>query len=445
MSGVAPDGGLYLPERWPTVSAGAQSRFGAMPFAEVAADVLSLFAGKALSDRELKEMTTRAFAAFDTPLVAPLRRIDDDTHLLELFHGPTLAFKDLAMRMLAEFYDWALEGHARGKTIIGATSGDTGGAAVSAFGGSPSAEIFMLHPKGRISDVQRRLMTTSTAANIVNIAIDGSFDDCQRIVKLLFADERLNRSFDLGAVNSINFMRIAVQAVYYFTAAASLGRPATFVVPTGNFGDAFAGHAARSMGLSVVRIVAAVNRNDVVKHAITTGVYQPTAVVPTSSPSMDIQAASNFERLIFETSGRDGRVVSDLMATFERDRRMTVPDEARRAIAGVFSAESAADSEVDAMMRAFQEKHGAIIDPHTAVGLVACAKLRSEGVVEGPVICLATAHPAKFPDAVRRACGVAPALPLRHQELMKRKERLTEAPADAAVVRAIIENRSRFC
>ncbi|HBS34544.1 MAG TPA: threonine synthase, partial [Parvularcula sp.] len=275
LSGLAPGGGLYMPERWPALA--DPDAFAEIPFGQAAARVLALYAGDEIGFDRLHKMAERAYAGFEHAAVAPLRPLADDLDLLELFHGPTLAFKDVAMRMLAELYGWALQDAVRGKTIIGATSGDTGGAAVAAFAGKANVEVFMLHPRGRISDVQRRMMTTGSAANIRNIAVDGTFDDCQRIVKTLFADEVLARACDLGGVNSINWVRLAVQSTYFLTAAAQ--RPvAAFVVPTGNFGDIFAGFAAKRMGARVGLLIAATNRNDIVRRAIESGVYSPSRV-----------------------------------------------------------------------------------------------------------------------------------------------------------------------
>ncbi|NWG92556.1 MAG: threonine synthase [Parvularculaceae bacterium] len=444
LSGLAPDGGLYMPAAWPALPAEAIAEFPGRRFPDVAARILAEFAGPELSARDILAMAERAFAAFDPPEVAPLRPLGGEDHLLELFHGPTLAFKDIAMRMLAAFYDWALGGRARGKTIIGATSGDTGGAAVDAFAGSSNVEVFMLHPKGRVSDVQRRMMTTGRADNIVNIAVEGAFDDCQRIVKKLFADETLNSRLDLGGVNSINFVRLAIQTVYYFTAAAALGRPAAFIAPTGNFGDVFAGYAAKRMGLEIARLGVAVNANDIMRRVLTTGVYEPRTAVPTSSPSMDIEIASNFERLIFEAAGRDSRGVRALMGELEGTGRMVLPPAMLQEIGRDFRAESADEAEVASEIREIFKRTGALVDPHTAVGLVALRKLREKGAIKGPAVCLATAHPAKFPEAVRAASGVYPELPERLEGLMTREERMIAAPADPDAVRRLILERSRY-
>ncbi len=443
LSGLAPDGGLYMPVRWPAFSQEDLFAFARLPFAGAAARVLSLYAGAEVGVADLEAMATRAYAAFDHEETAPLRPLSDDTDILELFHGPTLAFKDVAMRMLAELYGWALQGTSRGKTVIGATSGDTGGAAVAAFAGKPGVEVFMLHPLGRISEVQRRIMTTAPADNIHNIAVEGTFDDCQRFVKALFADEALSRALDLGGVNSINWVRLAVQSTYFLTAAAR--RPgAHFVVPTGNFGDIFAGFAAKTLGASISVLVAATNRNDIVRRAIETGVYAPDKVAATTSPSMDIQVASNFERLLYEASGRDAAALTSLMQDFARDGRFTIPPAWRETIAANFAAARADEADVATMTARVHREHAMLIDPHTAVGLVAAERLRGEGRLAGHVIALATAHPAKFPEAVEAATGVHPALPVRLASMMTAPERCETAPAGVAAIRALIVKRSSF-
>ncbi|MEK7266806.1 MAG: threonine synthase [Pseudomonadota bacterium] len=444
LAGLAPDGGLYMPETWPMIAAADRAAFAGAVFPEVAAGILSAFAGAEISRSDLLAMAKRAYGAFDTPEVAPVVDLGGDDYLLELFHGPTLAFKDVAMRMLAQLYDWALEGSARGKTIIGATSGDTGGAAIHAFAGSTKAEVFMLHPQGRISDVQRRMMTTVKAKNIVNIAVEGTFDDCQSIVKTLFADPLLTSAHDLGGVNSINFVRLAVQTVYYFTACARVEGPVSFVVPTGNFGDVFAGYAAKKMGAKVARLGVAVNSNDIMRRAIVSGVYEPSSAQATSSPSMDIQIASNFERLLYEAVGRDADALRALMGGFEKEGRMVLSEGGRRFIEADFCAASASEDEVAAKIRGVLASTGMLIDPHTAVGLAGLEKLRASGEITGPAISLATAHPAKFPGAVKAASGKHPELPMRYADLFAREEQMISAPAKASAIRTIILNHSLF-
>ena len=443
LSGLAPDGGLYVPVRWPVMPPDDVDAFGRISFAEAAARVIAHYAGDEIDDASLIAMAERAYSVFDHDDVAPIRSMGKDTDILELFYGPTLAFKDVAMRMLAELYGWALSGAAHGKTIIGATSGDTGGAAVAAFAGKANVEVFMLHPKGRISDVQRRMMTTTRAPNIRNIAVEGTFDDCQSLVKALFADKLLNSRFNLGGVNSINWVRLCVQSTYFLTAAAR--RPgASFVVPTGNFGDIFAGFAAKRMGALITRLIAATNRNDIVRRAIETGIYAPAEVAPTLSPSMDIQVASNFERLLFEASGRDAAAVRGLMTGFSKTGRFEIPREWRAEIAADFSAERADEADVTSMMRRVYADQGLMIDPHTAVGLVAEEKMRGAGRLDGRAICLATAHPAKFPQAVEAATGRRADLPARLGGLMSAEERYDTAPADAGAIRTYILSTSLY-
>jgi threonine synthase len=439
LSGLAPDGGLYLPAHWPRID----PAIGRLSFPEAAAAVLGAYAGDEIDAASLLAIARSAYASFDDPAnVAPLVALGDGLYLLELFRGPTLAFKDVAMQMLGALYDWALHGSGRKKTIISATSGDTGGAAAFAFAGKASAEIFILHPAGRISEVQRRMMTTTGAANVVNIAVDGSFDDCQAIVKALFADASFASKLDLGGVNSINWVRLAAQAVYYFTAAERLDATAHYVVPTGNFGDIFAGYAAAMMGAPVARLCAAVNTNDIVSRVIETGRYAPGATSPTYAPSMDIQVASNFERLLFEASGRDGAAVRALMEAFAREGAFSVPDSWRRFIDLRFCAARVGDEETLAEIGARYRNGDGLVDPHTAIGLSGARKLIERGAIEGPTVVLATAHPAKFPDAVRAGAGETPALPPRFAGLFDRREDMIAAPADARSVGELILARS---
>jgi threonine synthase len=442
LSAAAPDGGLYTPMSWPSISEPQRAAFSTLSFAAAMARILAKFAEPELRLAALERIAGSAYAEFGAPDVAPLRRVDQDTFILELFHGPTLSFKDVALQMLAALYHWALEGRVR--TIIGATSGDTGAAAIQAFSRTPGVEIFMLHPKGRISEVQRRMMTTTGARNVVNLAVEGTFDDCQKIVKSLFADAALAAALDLGAVNSINVVRLLAQATYYFTAAAALDRRPCFIVPTGNFGDAFAGFAAAKMGLPMERIAVAVNANDTLRRALTDGAYAPRPAAPTTSPAMDIQRASNFERILFEASRRDPHPVCAWMDRLETVGRIDLAPELRADLGTWFLTEKAEEDEVAAAIRAHHRRTGELIDPHTAVGVVGLEKLRAKGVIEGPAVCLATAHPAKFPDVVESACGVRPALPARYRDLFDREERLISAPAQAEAIRDIILRTSAF-
>ncbi|MGZ3312996.1 MAG: threonine synthase [Caulobacteraceae bacterium] len=415
LAGLAPDGGLYIPEAWPRFEAEEIAAFAGRPYAEVAAAVIGRFAGADIAPAELLEMTKAAYATFTHPAVAPVKQLDCDLFLLELFHGPTLAFKDVAMQILARLYDKALKQQGRHMTIVAATSGDTGGAAVEAFRGASNARILVLFPEGRISEVQRRFMTTTGAANVANVAVEGSFDDCQAIVKDMFQDAALRQAVDLSGVNSINWARIAAQAVYYFTSAVALGAPhrrVSFVVPTGNFGDAFAGYVARQMGLPIESITVATNSNDIVARAIETGRYARGEVMATQSPAMDIQVASNFERLLYEASGRDGKAVSAFFQTFAETGAVDIPGHALEDLRRVFKGQAVDEAQTSATMRQVLEQTGEVIDPHTAVAMCAALRLKAKApAAPVPLVVLSTAHPAKFPEAVLAAAGVEPRLP----------------------------------
>lgn len=439
LAGLAPDGGLYVPAAWPRL----EDDLSGLPFAAAAARILEPFVSPWLDRRALEAMTQKAFSTFSHADVAPLVRIGDEEFLLELFHGPTLAFKDVAMQLLARFYDSALAGSGRRVAIVGATSGDTGGAAIEAFRGSPHAEVYILHPKGRVSDVQRRMMTTVVDGSVCNISVNGTFDDCQRIVKALFADRAFAGEVNLTGVNSINWARLAAQTVYYFTALAALRATtgvvsASFSVPSGNFGDAFAGYVARRMGAPISKMCVAVNCNDILHRALTTGRYQPASVTPTISPSMDIQVASNFERLLFEASGRDGEAVRGLMESLARTGAYEIPPDWLRKMREDFVSERVSEEEAMRTISGVCQESEMLIDPHTAVGLAAARKARAAGRLSGPVITLATAHPAKFPEAVEAASRRRPLLPERLAEIFDLPERFETADADAGIVRDII-------
>jgi threonine synthase len=427
LGGPAPDGGLYLPRHWPQFAPSAIAAVARGPYVDVAYRIMRPFVGDAFSEDALRADIEAAYAAFPHNAVAPLVQIGPDRFLLELFHGPTLAFKDVAMQLMGRLFARALATEKRRAMVIVATSGDTGSAAIAALRGQPNVDVVVLHPKGRISEVQRRQMTTVLDSNVHNIALEGTFDDTQSVVKSLFADEPFAQRVNLTAVNSINFARIMAQCVYYFTAAASLGagegRPATFVVPTGNFGDIFAGEAARRMGLPIGRLVIATNSNEILARAIDTGVYAAGAAHPTLSPSMDIQVASNFERALYEASERDAAWVGRAMDEFARTRRLRIPEPALSRLRTLYAAGSATDEEtVTAIRRVYQES-GQILDPHTAVGFAVAKKL--ELAEQGPVVLLGTAHPAKFPVAVEKAIGRAAPLPPAMSDLLVREERYT--------------------
>lgn len=435
LAGLAPDGGLYVPESWPAFSADEIASFAGRPYAEVAAAVLGKFAGEEIATADLRRMCEEAYATFDHAAVTPVKQLSPSLFLLELFHGPTLAFKDVAMQLLARLYDHALSKQGRTMTIVAATSGDTGGAAVEAFRGRSNARIVVLFPDGRISEVQRRFMTCAPDGNVRCVAIEGTFDDCQAIVKAAFQDDQFRRAVDLSGVNSINFARIAAQVVYYFTAGVALGapqRPVSFAVPTGNFGDAFAGYVARRMGLPIERIVVATNANDIMARAFEEGRYARGDVAFTQSPAMDIQVASNFERLYFEAVGRDGVATARAFDGFTQSGEMQIPPDAHGRMRELFCGVAVSEAETVATIRAIAEETGEIIDPHTAVAVTAARREAR------PIIALSTAHPAKFPEAVAVACGRTPAIPDRSAALADKPERFDRLPASGAAVMAYI-------
>ena len=435
LAGLASDGGLYVPERWPALGRDEVAGFRGRDYADVAHAIISRFTGDAVEPAELRSIVGAAYAGFGHPAVAPLAQLGPNRWLLELFHGPTLAFKDIALQVLARLYDHVLERHDAHVTIVGATSGDTGSAAIEAFCGRERASIFILHPAGRVSEVQRRQMTTVGAANVHNIAVEGTFDDCQAMLKAMFNAAGFRDELRLSGVNSINWARIVPQVVYYVTAAVALGGPevpVSFSVPSGNFGDVFAGFVAQRMGLPVERLVVASNENDILTRALTTGEHQLTEVTPTMSPSMDIQVSSNFERLLFEMHDRDAEYTAGLMRQLAEHRAFRIEDDAAATVQSLFHAGRCSESETLETIAAVHRDTGMVIDPHTAVG-VAVAQ-RMHGGREIPMITLATAHAAKFPDAVERATGIRPALPDRLADLHEREERCTTLPNDLPAV-----------
>jgi len=444
LAGLARDGGLYVPEVWPSLGAGDIAALAGRPFADVATRILSLFAGGTPSRAKLEAMAERAYASFGHPAVTPLVQIAPDTWILELFHGPTLAFKDVAMQLLARLMDDILEKRGERATIVGATSGDTGGAAIEAFRGSSRVDVVILFPHGRVSDVQRRMMTTPREENVHAVAVEGTFDDCQALVKGMFNDHAFRDRVRLSGVNSINWARIAPQATYYFVAAAALGgphRPVSFAVPTGNFGDIFAGFAAQRMGLPVARLAIGSNTNDILPRTVTTGVYETRGVVATSSPSMDIQVSSNFERYLFEAQGRDAAQVRGQMESLRQSGRFELPAKAAQALQREFAAASASEDEVARVIRRVRKESGYLLDPHTACGVIAAERSLPAGTV--PRVVLSTAHPAKFPDAIEAITGERPALPQRLSGLMSAKERFAVLPNDLAKVEQFVEARAR--
>jgi len=443
LAGLAADGGLYVPASWPQVSATEIAGFAGKPYADVAYDIIGRFVGDEIPAAKLREIVDGAYASFLHPSVTPLVELEPNHFVLELFHGPTLAFKDVAMQFLSRTMDHILAERGLKATIVGATSGDTGSAAIEAFRGRDTTDIFILHPRGRTSEVQRRQMTTVLDSNVHNIALEGTFDDCQDAVKAMFNNHAFRDSVRLSGVNSINWGRIVAQIVYYFVAAVSLGaphRPVSFTVPTGNFGDIFAGYCAKRMGLPIHRLVIATNANDILRRTIDTGRYEMQGVAPTISPSMDIQISSNFERLLFESAGRDADAVNRMMAALKQSRGFDLPEKSIAAIRAEFAAGTAGEDETSRTIAETWKTSGYLLDPHTAVG-VAVARSLPHGAV--PMITLATAHPAKFPAAVKAASGIEPPLPAWLADLYQRQERLEVLANDQRQIEEFIGSRSR--
>jgi threonine synthase len=444
LAGLARDGGLYVPDSWPALDRETIAGFAGKPYAEVAVDVIRPFVGSGIADADLARMAREAYGGFRHPATTPLVQLDSSLFVLELFHGPTLAFKDLAMQLVARLMDHALNQRGERTTIVVATSGDTGGAAAEAFRGRGQVDVVVLFPRGRISDVQQRMMTTVPDANVHAVAIEGTFDDCQALVKAMFNHHAFRDRVRLSGVNSINWARIVAQAVYYFTAAVALGAPhrkIAFTVPTGNFGDVYAGYVAARMGLPVDRLVVATNSNDILARTFATGGYEIRDVVATMSPSMDIQVSSNFERLLFDANGRDAASVRALMGSLAQSRRFVVSAQALKELRALFSANRADEQECAAEIRAWMKEANYCVDPHTAIALAVAEKESRDASV--PMVVLSTAHPAKFPAAVKAACGVEPPLPDWLADLPKRKERVTVLPADQAAVERFVASASR--
>jgi threonine synthase len=438
LAGLAEDGGLYVPETIPVFSPDDWMRLRGHSYEQLAVEILRPFVGDDLSEAELTETVTRAYAGFSHPARAPLVQIGTDSWVLELFHGPTLAFKDFALQWLGEVLGLALARKGTSVTIVGATSGDTGSAAIAGCAGRKGMEIVILHPHNRVSEVQRRQMTTVDAPNVHNIAIEGTFDDCQALVKAMFNDHAFRQSHRLAAVNSINWARILAQVVYYAYAALALGSPAravSFTVPTGNFGDVYAGYIAKRMGLPIADLIVATGQNDILARFFNEGSYARGAVVPTLAPSIDIQVSSNFERLLFDLSGREGATVAGWMEGFAATGTLTVPEPVWQAAGRDFRAAKVEEPELLATISTLYEQTGMVVDPHTAVGIAAGQKLRRG---EAPMVALATAHPAKFPDAVKKACGVDALLPPAMQEIFTREERYTVLPNEVEAVKKSI-------
>ncbi len=444
LAGLARDGGLYVPNTWPRFSAADMVALEGLPYAELATRVMMPYLGGTIAEADFAAMVEAAYAGFDDPAVAPLRPLGDNEWLLELFHGPTLAFKDLALQLVGRLFDHVLGARGGRVTIIGATSGDTGSAAIEALRDRDNVDVFMLHPQGRVSEVQRLQMTTVLADNIHNIAIEGDFDDCQALVKAAFGDSVFRDEMHLSAVNSINWARVMAQTAYYFSSAVALGAPdreIAFAVPSGNFGQVFAGYAAHRMGLPISRLIVGTNSNDILARFFASGRYERALVTPTLSPSMDIQVASNFERLLFELCDRDGAAVETLVGELTSNGGFTIGAEAMATTKDLFAALRLDDDETEAVIAEVYGATGIVLDPHTAIGVAAGRALRPDEAT--PVVAMGAAHPAKFPDAVRRATGITPALPPRLADLGTRPERCEVLPNDLAAVQSLMRTRSR--
>ncbi len=441
LTGLARDGGLYVPEHIPTFSPDEIRALAGLPYEEVARRVMLPFLGDSFTEDELAEDIARAYAGFAHPARAPLKQLDANHFLLELFHGPTLAFKDFAMQLIGQLFQRELTRRGSRVTIVGATSGDTGSAAIEAFRGLDNVDVFILYPHGRVSEVQRRQMTTPAEDNVHALALDGHFDDCQARVKDMFNDFGFRDAVGLAGVNSINWARVLAQVVYYFTAATALGAPdrgVDFTVPTGNFGDIFAGDSARRMGLPIGRLVIATNQNDILHRCLTTGVYETHEVIPSISPSMDIQVSSNFERALFHAYGGDGAAVAQLMDELKTTGRFTVSQGALEALREIFASGRVSEDETAATITRTWAATRELLCPHSAVG-VAVAEAHLDPA--RPMVTLATAHPAKFPAAVEAATGLHPPLPPHMETLYERPERVTEVPNDLAALETLIQER----
>ena len=444
LAGLGRDGGLYVPNKWPSFSKKEIRAMRGKSYQEIAFTVLSPFINGEIPDDKFRAMIGEAYATFRHPAIAPLVQTGPNAFIMELFHGSTLAFKDVAMQLLGRLMDYVLTERNERATIVGATSGDTGGAAIDAFAGRDRTDIFILFPHGKVSPVQQRQMTTSEASNVHALAINGNFDDCQSLVKEMFNDVAFRDGVALSGVNSINWARIMAQIVYYFTTALALGGPdrkVSFTVPTGNFGDIFAGYVARQMGLPIDKLVVATNENDILARTLQTGRYEMRDVKATTSPSMDIQISSNFERLLFEAYDRDPAKVRGAMANLKQSGSFEIEEDALKSIRKVFRAGRATEKDVAKTIAKTLETTGYLLDPHTAIGVFVASKHETSSV---PMVTLATAHPAKFPAAVKSASGIDPALPTWLANLMVREERFDVLDAELKAVETFINERARI-
>ncbi len=443
LAGLAPDGGLYVPEHWPQINITALK---GKSYIEIAFSVMFPFVEGVIEADDFQEILQETYGpeTFRNADITPLHPLSDHLYIMEQFHGPTIAFKDVALQLLGRLFDHVLKKRSEHITIVGATSGDTGSAAIEGCYTSSHIDIFILHPKGRVSDVQRKQMTTIDAPNVHNIALSGSFDDCQNMVKAMFNDPKFRADVNLSAVNSINWARIMAQIVYYFTTALKLGAPekeVSFVVPTGNFGNVFAAYCAWQMGLPIKSLCVASNKNDILTRFFESGEMKIGESYATLSPSMDIQISSNFERYLFDLLGRDAARLEALMTTFKSEGDIAVAASHLEAARNVFSAVRTDDDETLALIKEVYEESGYILDPHTAVGMKGAKALAAKE--SGAVVLLATAHPSKFPDAVEKAIGLRPALPDHLSDLFERKEIMTEQPNDLEAVQDFVKKHTR--
>jgi len=431
LAGLATDGGLYVPQTWPN-----QPTMTGSTYASKAASLMAPYVEGEIPQDVFAQLCATAYSTFRDPAVVPLVQIAPEHYLLELFHGPTLAFKDVALQLIGQLFDYVLTQRNQRVMIVGATSGDTGSAAIDGVKGCKNVDIVILYPNGRVSDVQRRQMTTITSPNVHTVAVDGTFDDCQDLVKAMFNDAPFREANSLSAVNSINWARVMAQTVYYFTALETLGRSASFSVPTGNFGNVLAGWIAKQMGADIEKLIVGSNSNDILTRFFETHSMDMVPVVPTLSPSMDIQISSNFERLLFEMNNRDGGATTEQLNQFRQQGKLSVePDQFAKWIALTFRAHRANDAETLAVMKRVYGESGMLVDPHTAVGIASAEACAEPGV---PTITLATAHPAKFPDAVKKATGVHPALPDHVADLFDREERIVNLPNNLQAIEAFV-------
>ena len=448
LNGLARDGGLYLPVSWPRFNLNEIHQMRDLSYSDLAGLIMSRFTDGEIDQVEMTSLARQSYADFTHPDVAPLRLVAENIHILELFHGPTIAFKDYAMQFLSRVFDRALTRENRTAVILGATSGDTGSAALEAFKGRDSVDVFILFPEGRVSPVQQKQMTSISAKGAHAVAVSGDFDDCQDMVKACFNDAAFRNEMKLSAVNSINWARLMPQIVYYFASALKVGAPeqtVAFCVPTGNFGNVFAGWVAAKMGLPVEKFIVASNRNDILTRFFATGTMQRRSVDPSLSPSMDIQVSSNFERLLFELLDRDGVEVARLMKRFSKSGSFNVADNVLRSALSLFSGFCLNDDGTRAEIRSTYKQTGMVIDPHSAVGLAGARQARASGLVSQgtPIISLACAHPAKFPDAVKSAWGIYPGLPEHLANLMQRDDAMLTAENDMEAVQALLRAERR--